>query len=335
MLTLTRQGLYCEAGDFFLDPKGRVARAVVTHAHSDHARRGAARYFSSASGAGLVRERLGNISLEAHAFGAPFYLGPVRVSFHPAGHILGSAQVRLEHRGEVWCVSGDYKREPDPTSEPFEVVPCQVFVTEATFGTPAYVWSGAAEPGREIFEWWEANRAAGKNSLLCAYSLGKTQRVLGLLRAYTDRAAWLDPAASALTARYRAEGVPLLPSRCLSTLGREARLEGELVIAPTSFASSPYASCLGARFETAFASGWMAEGPWGRGNAFDRGFTLSDHADWPALLRTVEECGARRVYVQHRGHGALVRELRARGLEAYPESELARKPSAQLSLFGA
>lgn len=337
MLTLRRQGLYCEAGAFYIDPKGAVDRAVLTHAHSDHARRGAARYYSSRSGVGLVKARLGaGIAIEGYEFGETFRLGPVAVSFHPAGHILGSAQVRLEYGGEVWVVSGDYKRAPDPTCEPFASVVCDVFVTEATFGTPSYVWDEGADVGREIFEWWEANRAAGKNSVVCAYSLGKTQRVLGLLRAFTDRAAYLDPSATALTECYRAEGVRLLPTVCLSALGARARLRGELVVAPSSLLASPHAPCLGGEFETAFASGWMSEqGGFGRNSGYDRGFTLSDHADWPALLRTVEETGARRVYVQHRGNGALVRELKARGINAFPESALAERANRQLSLFGA
>ncbi len=335
MLSLRRQGLYCEAGDFYLDPKGAVDHAVVTHAHSDHARRGARRYYSARSGVGLVRARLGaRIAIEEYDFGDSFLIGPVRISFHPAGHILGSAQVRLEYGGEVWVVSGDYKRESDPTCEPFESVPCDVFVTEATFGTPSYVWGDRGDVGKEIFDWWEANRAAGRNSVLCAYSLGKTQRVLGLLRKFTDRAAWLDPAATLITDCYRREGISLLPTRCLSSLGARARLEGELVIAPSSILGGPFATRLG-DFESAFASGWMADGAFGRGSAYDRGFTLSDHADWPALLRTVEESGARRVYVQHRGNGALVRALRARGLEAFPEAELAKSKPPQLSLFGA
>jgi putative mRNA 3-end processing factor len=334
VLTLRKQGLYCEAGDFYVDPSGSVERAVVTHAHSDHARRGATRYYTPRSGVSLVRARLGQkIAIDGHEFGAPFHIGPVKVSFHPAGHILGSSQVRLEHRGVVWVASGDYKRDPDPTCEPFESVKCDVFVTEATFGTPAYAWDKHKDVGREIFEWWEANRAVGRNSLLTAYSLGKTQRVLGLLRAFTDRAVFLDPNATPITDCYRQEGVKLLSTVCLSTLSANARLEGELVIAPSSFLRSSLAPILGNNFETAFASGWMAGGGWGRG-AYDKGFTLSDHADWNDLLRTIFDTGARRVYVQHRGKGALVRELRSAGLEAFPDSELARLPPPQMSLFG-
>ena len=169
------------------------------------------------------------------------------------------------------------------------------------------------------------------------YSLGKTQRILGLLRAHTDRHAWLAPSAVALTNCYREQGIPLLATRSLSELKEGARLSGELVLAPPSFLSSPLARCLGGDYETAFASGWMAqsaERPGGNG-AFSRGFPLSDHADWPALLRTIEETGAKRVYVQHRGNGALVRELRARGLAAFPLVKLAKVPSPQLSLLGA
>lgn len=230
--------------------------------------------------------------------------------------------------------SGDYKREFDPTCEPFEPVPCDVFVTEATFGTPAYQWKKDADLGREIFDWWEKNRKRGTNSVLCAYSLGKTQRVLGLLNNLTDRAAYLDPAAAALTDCYRAEGVRLLPTIDIANLGKEARLKGELIIAPHSFLSGPNAVFLGNEFETAFASGWMAQNQgYGVASAYDRGFTMSDHADWNDLLRTIRETGAKRVYVQHRGPGALVRHLNSLGLEAFPEEELAKTPASQLSLF--
>ncbi len=337
MLILRKQGLYCEAGDFYIDPTGAVERAVVTHAHSDHARRGAKKYFTPRSGVGLVRARLGaNIQIEGREFSEKFPLGPVSISFHPAGHILGSSQVRLEYRGEIWVVSGDYKRDPDPTCEPFESVPCDVFVTEATFGTPAYHWNKSADLGRELFEWWEKNRAQGINSVLCAYSLGKTQRVLGLLAPFTSRAAYIDPAAVALTECYRAEEISLLPTISLASLDANTRLSGELIVAPSSFLSSERVGILGDRYESAFASGWMAGGQsFGRFAGYDRGFTISDHADWDDLVRTVRETGAKRVYVQHRGKGALVRHLRGLGMDAHSDAELAKEPPRQMSLFGA
>jgi len=332
MLELLRSGLFCEAGNFFIDPSGAVDHAVVTHAHSDHARRGAKKYHTAQSGVSLVKARLGQkIDVSGHEFGAPFFLGPVKVSLHPAGHILGSAQVRLEYKGQVWVASGDYKREPDPTCEPFESVSCDVFITEATFGTPAYRWSKTSDLGREIFDWWQKNRAQGKNSVVCAYSLGKTQRLLGVLAPLAERAIYLDPAATALTECYRREGIKLARSICLSEVSEP--LSGELVLAPSSFLRSQRLSLLGDHYVTAFASGWMAQAG-GYANQYDHGFTMSDHADWDDLVRTVKESGASRIYVQHRGHGALVRHLRALGLEAYPDSALKPKPKpAQLAFF--
>jgi putative mRNA 3-end processing factor len=233
MLRLTPQGLYCETGNFFIDPKGRVENAVVTHSHSDHARRGAGRYFTARSGVSLLRCRLGqSIQVKGIAYGEPFHLGPVKVSFHPAGHILGSAQVRMEHDGEVWLASGDYKREPDPSCEPFEVVKADVFVTEATFGTKAYRWDREKNLGEEIHAWWRANEEEGVNSLIFAYSLGKTQRILAELMG--ERAIFTAPAATALVECYRQEGVRLAPTRCLSELGPKDRLRGELILAPQS-----------------------------------------------------------------------------------------------------
>ncbi|MBI4345688.1 MAG: ligase-associated DNA damage response exonuclease [Elusimicrobia bacterium] len=330
MLVLTKRGLYCPAGDFHIDPSGPVDRAVSTHAHSDHARRGSRTYYAAASGAPLLKARLGkNLPVHPVAYGEPFTLGRVKVSLHPAGHILGSAQVRIEAGREVWVVSGDYKREPDPTCEPFEVVACDVFVTEATFGTPSFSWRKGADLGREIHDWWEANAARGLNSVLLAYSLGKAQRVLGVLAPLARRPVFCHDAAAALNECYRAHGVRLAPWRRLGELGPDERLHGELVLAPQGFLESERASLLG-EFKTAFASGWTQR--WTRG--CDRGFLMSDHADFDDLVRTVRETGARRVYVQHRGHGALVRHLRELGLQAFPDTALAARDPEQFPLFG-
>lgn len=326
MLVLTPQGLFCEAGNFHIDPKGRVENALITHAHSDHARRGAARYFTAQSGLSLLHCRLGGVKATGVRYGEPFFLGPVRISFHPAGHILGSAQIRMEHGGEVWLASGDYKREPDPSCEPFETVKADVFVTEATFGTKAYRWERGRDLGGEIREWWRGNEATGFNSVIFAYSLGKTQRILAELRG--EREIFTAPAASPLVECYRREGVSLAPTRCLSAV--HSPLKGELVLAPQSLLQTPAAKVLG-DFRTAFASGWMASGTEG----YDHGFVMSDHADWDDLVRTVLETQAKRVYVQHRGNGALVKHLRSLGLEAFPEAELAKGVTrhSQMRLF--
>lgn len=330
MLTLTKKGLYCQAGNFYIDPNGAVDHAVVTHAHSDHARRGSKNYYCARSGTDLLRGRIGkSISVTSYEFGEYFTLGEVNISFHPAGHILGSSQVRLEFAGEVWVASGDYKREFDPTCEPFENVECDVFVTEATFGTPAYTWPKDINIGGEIFEWWNENAKQGINSLIFAYSLGKTQRILGTLEPYAEKAIYCHPAATALNECYREQGIKLAPTKCLSTLESTRILQAELIIAPQSFLKSAQAEVLGQNFKTAFASGWMARG----NNGYDRGFLMSDHADWNDLLQTIAETKAKRIYVQHRGNGALVKHLRALGLQAYPDSDLALKNPDQLAFF--
>lgn len=334
MLVLKPKGLYCPAGDFYIDPSGPVERAVITHAHSDHARRGSQRYFCVQSGEALLKTRLGpKISTSTFAFGEVFKFQDVEVSFHPAGHILGSSQVRMQRGREVWVVSGDYKRDSDPTCEPFETVTCDVFVTEATFGTPSFTWTKGADIGTEIHEWWMENAERGINSVLFAYSLGKAQRVLGLLEPLAEKPIYCHSATTAITECYRAQGIKLAPTRCLSEVSTSARLRGELFLVPQSFLRTEQSQILGEKYLTAFASGWMARSSHG----YDRGFLLSDHADWNDLVRTVTESRAKRVYVQHRGQGALVRHLKTLGIEAYPDTELKNESlqtePRQLALF--
>jgi putative mRNA 3-end processing factor len=330
VLVLTPKGLYCPAGQFHIDPKGAVDHAVITHAHSDHARRGAKKYYCVHSGTELLKMRVGQkINVESHEFGEPFTINGVKVSFHPAGHILGSSQVRIEHMDEVWVASGDYKRDPDPTCEPFESVPCDVFVTEATFGTPSYTWPKDGDVGKEIADWWRDNASKGVNSVLFAYSLGKAQRVLGLLRDHAPKPVICHPAVTETNRHYLDQGILLAETRCLSKIPPGARLRGELLLVPQAFLNSPQAKILGGHYQTAFASGWMAK----REMGFDKGFVLSDHADWNDLVKTILETKARRVYVQHRGSGALVRHLRTLGIKAFPEEALTSEPSDQMFLF--
>ena len=332
MLTLTKKGLYCAVGNFFIDPSGAVENAVVTHAHSDHARRGSKNYFTTKSGTGLLKARLGkSISVTSYDFRAEFSIGGVKLSFHPAGHILGSAQVRLQFGDEVWVASGDYKREADPTCEAFESVECDVFVTEATFGTPAYCWPKDRDLAKEILEWWSANREKGFNSVLFAYSLGKTQRILGLLEPFAKTPIYCHSAAALLNQCYREQGIKMAKTICLSEVETTDRLLGELIVTPQAFLKSAQSEILGPNFETAFASGWMAKNNFNSG--FDRGFLMSDHADWNDLLQTISESKAKRVYVQHRGNGALVKHLRKLGLQAFPDSELIAKNPDQLTFF--
>ncbi len=348
LLTWTPSGLYCPAGDFYIDPHRAVSTALVTHGHSDHARRGSKKYFCAQSSVGILRCRLGKkIEVQGASFGEPIRFGGATVSFHPAGHILGSAQVRVEVGGEVWVASGDYKRDPDPSCEPFESVRCDTFITEATFGTPKYRWSKSAEHGRDFFEWWQGNAAEGKNSLLFGYSLGKSQRILAELAPWATRPIWIHESIHDLTECYRAEGRVLAPTRVLpsepwgadSLFGEE--LTGDLILAPPSILQGAWREKLNAP-RTAFASGWMhgqtKANPYRGGDGYDRGFVLSDHADWDDLNRTIDESGARQVFVMHRENGALIRHLRKRGLDVHPitaleETAYARLPPVNLSLF--
>lgn len=339
MLIMTLAGLYCPIGRFYIDPSRGVENAVVTHAHADHARRGSQKYYCCTAGTTLLKARLGSkIDVIDFSYGQKFSINGVTISFHSAGHILGSSQVRLQIGDEVWVVSGDYKREKDPTCEPFEVVPCDVFVTEATFGTPAFQWKPQPEIGLEIFSWWQQNSKYGKNSVILAYSLGKTQRILGELHSLTNQAVYCHAAARAINLCYRAQGVKLAPTICLSEVLSEDPnkvptdriLTGELFIVPPSFIKTEAARILGSDYATAFASGWTAQQ---RNSHFDRGFVMSDHADWNDLVRTCLETGAKKIFVQHRGQGALVRHLRSLGIQAFSDQELVQKNSDQLMLF--
>jgi len=317
----TESGLYCRAGDFYIDPNRRVKSAVITHAHSDHARRGSAQYICEQTSVGLLKVRLGpKIDVTGIPYREPFRLKDTLVSFHSAGHILGSAQIRIQHGPEVWVVSGDYKRDPDPSCEPFESVPCHTFITEATFGTPKYVWDKTRDHGREIFEWWEENAELGQNSLLYGYSLGKSQRILAALEPFARRPVLIHSSMVELTDCYRREGRKLAPTRCLDEKGVYEPLDGELILAPPSILKTEWITRLG-RHQDAFASGWMQGSTFFRADAYDHGFVISDHADWDDLNRTIDESGAKQIFVLHRS-GSLIAHLRRRGIQAHPAEAL-------------
>lgn len=317
LLRITDHGLYCEAGDFHIDPWQPVERAVITHAHGDHARWGCRGYLGSREGERVLRTRVGrpDARIECVEFGEVRNFNGVRVSLHPAGHILGSAQVRVEHAGEVWVVSGDYKTEPDATCTPFEPVRCHTFVTESTFGLPIYRWAPQAEVFREIRNWWTLNREADRASVLFGYALGKAQRLLAGLLGADIGPIFTHGAVERLTQDYRDSGILLPPTTHASAAPRDQRWAGALVVAPPSAAGSRWLKRFGPA-STAFASGWMRlRGP-RRRRAVDRGFVLSDHVDWPALLAAIDATGAERVWVTHGYREPVVRWLREHGRDA-------------------
>ena len=307
------EGLFCPAGNFYIDPSRPVARAVITHGHGDHARPGMGEYHGSRAGLPILQWRLGQQQYHSYEYGESFAVGNARLSLHPAGHVLGSAQLRIEVDGEVWVASGDYKRQHDPTCAAFEVVPCDTFITEATFGLPIYRWPDTADVAQDIVAWRDECAAEGVAAVLFCYALGKAQRVLAELHAFTDTPAWIHGAMVPGVEVYRAAGIELLPTRAIDNDARGTDYAGQLVLAPPSAAGSAWMRRF-KRAQTGFASGWMLIRGNRRRRNYDRGFVVSDHADWPALLRTVRETGARRIIATHGNTEALVRTLNDAGL---------------------
>ena len=309
-------GLYCAAGDFFIDPWRPVARAIITHAHGDHARPGSASYLCAARGLPVLRTRLGEEArIEGVAYGEVREMNGVRISLHPAGHVLGSSQVRIEHGGEVWVVSGDYKLDPDPTCEPFEPVRCDTFITESTFGLPIYRWCTPDRTFAKVNAWWRANAAAGRASVIFGYAFGKAQRILAGVDSAIGQII-VHGAVEALNRGYRECGVKLPETRMVTDFEAKKDFAGALVVAPPSAQSSPWLRRFG-DYSDAFASGWMAIRGARRRRAVDQGFVLSDHADWPSLNRAIEATGAERVFVTHGHIAPLVHWLTELGLEAH------------------
>ena len=317
LVVVQPEGLYCPQGDFYIDPWRPVARAVITHAHGDHARPGHAHYLAAQASERVLKARLGEITLQTLSYGDSVVQNDVTVSLHPAGHVLGSAQVRLEHRGEVWVVSGDYKLEAEATCAPFEPLRCDTFVSESTFGLPIYRWRPQADILADIAGWWRRNARAQRASVLFCYAFGKAQRILAGLRtadALDIGTLICHGAIEPLNRAYRATGVDLPPTRNVADVTK-AELSTALVLAPPSAGGTPWMRRFG-DFSDGFASGWMQLRGNRRRRNVDRGFVISDHADWPALLRVIEESSAECIWVTHGYRAPLVRWIEEHGRKA-------------------
>jgi putative mRNA 3-end processing factor len=296
LLELRENGLYCPAGDFYIDPWGAVERAVITHAHADRAVAGSRAYLAAAPGDQLLRDRVGgDATIQVVAYGERITMNGATASLHPAGHMLGSAQVRIERSGEVWVISGDCKLTPDPTCAPFELLRCHTFITEAAFALPIFRWPEPAEAVGAIRDWWRTNEEAGKTSVLYAHPLGMAQRLLAALGSVA-----VHPEVERYAALYRAAGVDLPQPQPGATL----------TIAPPGWKPAT------GRTSTAMASGWMRIRGTRRRRSLDRGFVISDHTDWPDLLRVIDETGAASVWVASGYRGPLVRWLTEHGRQA-------------------
>ncbi|PHP69200.1 DNA ligase-associated DEXH box helicase [Zhengella mangrovi] len=314
ILTFTDRGIYCPAGDFYVDPWRPVDRALITHGHADHARPGHERYLSTAAAAPVIARRLG-VTPQTVAYGERLTLGDATVSFHPAGHVPGSAQVRVEVGGQVWVVSGDYKVEADGLSEPFEPVTCHAFITECTFGLPVFNWTGQAELAAELNAWWRATADAGRVAVIGAYSLGKAQRVLASLD-LSIGPVFTHGAVENMNEVLRGQGVALPPTIRVTPGQARADYARGLVIAPPSAMDGTWMRRFGPA-SRGYASGWMALRGVRRRRAADRGFVMSDHADWTGLNAAIAATGAERIFVTHGYTGPFRRWLESRGYDAH------------------
>ncbi|MCU1290649.1 MAG: exonuclease of the beta-lactamase fold involved in processing-like protein [Acidobacteria bacterium] len=317
LVKLTRKGLYCERGDFYIDPWLPVRKAVLTHAHADHTYRGNQDYLVPREGELLSRVRLGEEArISTQKYGEVTDIDGVKVSFHPAGHVLGSAQVRVEYKGEIWVISGDYKLMPDATCAPFESVKCHHFITEATFGLPIYRWQPTEFIFEEINQWWRRNQEKEKVSVLFAYSLGKSQRVMNGIDRSIGKI-FTHGAVERLTEAYRESGVDLPQTKYVGAIENKKDFAGSLIVAPPSAHGSTWLRKFGV-YSTGFASGWMIVRGARRQKAVDRGFVLSDHADWTELQTAIRGSEAETVYVTHGFIPELVRWLNEQGINAVP-----------------
>lgn len=314
LLQFTSKGIYCPIADVYIDPWKPVDRALITHGHSDHSRYGHKAYLCTETAAPAIRYRLGKINLTTTPYGKTHHINGVDFSFHPAGHILGSAQIRVAYKGQVWVASGDYKLEDDGLAEPFQPVRCHTFITESTFGLPVYTWQAQAEVFADINTWWRANAAQGKVSLLTGYSLGKAQRILRGLDTSIGTI-YTHGAVENINEVIRSQGIPLPPTTRIIQAQSAKDFPGHMVLAPPSAINSTWSKKF-KPLSIGIASGWMTLRGARRRRAADRGFVLSDHVDWDDLNRAIKATEAERIIVTHGYTSIFTKYLRSIGYDA-------------------
>lgn len=315
LLEFTDKGIYCPPAKVHIDPWRPVERALITHGHADHARWGHRAYLCTKSAKPVIRYRLGDINIESVEYGEPKTINGVKFSFHPAGHIIGSAQIRVEYKGEVWVASGDYKLEDDGISEAFEPIKCHTFITESTFGLPVYQWKPQESVIQEINDWWANNKATGKVSVLTAYSLGKAQRLLHSVN-HEIGPIYTHGAIENTNRIIRKQGIKLPPTRKTTGNISPGAYQGALIIAPPTALNAAWIQKF-KPLSIGVASGWMALRNIRRKRTADKGFVFSDHADWQGLNDAITATGADRVIVTHGYTKAFTKWLRQeRGLDA-------------------
>ncbi|MEM9921015.1 MAG: ligase-associated DNA damage response exonuclease [Bacteroidota bacterium] len=314
LLLFNQNGIYCPQADVYIDPWRPVDRALITHGHSDHSRYGHKAYLCTESAAPVIRHRLGSIKLQTIKYGQTIQVNGVDFSFHPAGHILGSAQIRVAYKGEVWVASGDYKLENDGLAEAFESVKCHTYITESTFGLPVYKWSDQQEIFDQINAWWQECRDMGKIAVLSGYSLGKAQRIIQGLDPSIGPI-FTHTAVENINRIVRAQGISLHETTQVTPKMEKSAFKGGIIVAPPSSVNSPWIKRF-PKHSLGLASGWMQLRGARRRRAADRGFILSDHADWIDLNRAIQATEAERVFVTHGYTNIFARWLTEQGYQA-------------------
>lgn len=316
LLEFTDRGIFCEPANVYLDPWKPVDKAIISHGHADHSRWGHKKYITHQRNVPIVKHRLGKISIAGKEWGETFSVNGVKFSLHPAGHIIGSSQIRVEHKGEVWVFTGDYKLEDDKLATPYESIKCDTFITECTFGIPAFLWTPQQEVIDDINNWWAENKANGNTSILFGYTLGKAQRLLKHLDPSIGKI-YTHGAVENMTAVLRSM-VDFPKTELITTDTKKEDIKGNLVLAPPSAHGSTWIRKM-VPYVTASASGWMAFRGARRRRAVDKGFVLSDHCDWPGLLRAIKDTGAQTIICTHGYTEIFSRYLRELGYDARTE----------------
>ena len=313
LLAFNANGIYCAQADVYLDPWRKVDRAIISHGHADHSRWGNKKYITHHHNIPIMKHRLGEIDVVGKAYGESFTINNVKFSLHPAGHVIGSSQIRVEHKGEVWVFTGDYKDEADGVSTPFEPVKCDTFITECTFGLPAFKWKPQADVMQDINQWWAENKAEGRTSVLFGYSLGKAQRLLKHLNPDIGKI-YTHGAIENMTEVLR----PLVEFPETKRITRDTtkkELSGNLVLAPPSAHGGTWIRKM-VPYATASASGWMTFRGARRRRAIDKGFVMSDHCDWDGLLNSIKATGCEKVICTHGYTDIFSKYLRELGYDA-------------------
>ena len=317
LLQFTSNGIYCEKAQIYLDPWKPVDKAIISHGHADHSRYGHKQYITHHRNVPIISHRLGEINVVGKDWGESFTINNIKFSLHPAGHIIGSSQIRVEHKGEVWVFTGDYKTENDGISTPYEPIKCDTFITECTFGLPAFKWTPQVEVFENINNWWAENRAEGKTSILFGYSLGKAQRLLKHLN--TDIGDIYTHGAIENMTEVLRPYVDFPKTTLITKETKKEQLLGNIVLAPPSAHGSTWIRKM-VPYVTASASGWMTFRGARRRRAIDKGFVLSDHCDWPGLLESIEATGAEKIICTHGYTDIFSKYLREQGYDARTEA---------------